>query len=75
VVRGAALRPRGGRIGAEEPASRPGKGLARGVLPLGQATGLVHDLPSVAELMERIVTEAEGALGRLTEALGARVGS
>jgi len=37
----------------------------RGVLPLGQATGLVGDLPTVAELMERIVAEAEQASDRL----------
>ncbi len=30
----------------------------RGVLPLGQVTGLVHDLPTVAEAIERIVAEA-----------------
>jgi enoyl-[acyl-carrier protein] reductase II len=46
----------------------------RGVLPLGQAAGLVHDLPSVAELMERVVAEAEDARGRLAEALGAPAG-
>jgi enoyl-[acyl-carrier protein] reductase II len=37
----------------------------RGVLPLGQATGLVHDLPAVAEVMERMVAEAEQARHRL----------
>ena len=37
----------------------------RGVLPLGQATGLDGDLPTVAELMERIVAEAEQASDRL----------
>lgn len=39
--------------------------VARGVLPLGQATGLVGDLPSVAELMARIIAEAEQAGARL----------
>jgi enoyl-[acyl-carrier protein] reductase II len=34
---------------------------ARGVLPLGQSTGLVHDLPTVREAIERIVAEAESA--------------
>jgi enoyl-[acyl-carrier protein] reductase II len=34
---------------------------ARGVLPLGQVTGLVHDLPRVAEVIERIVAEAAAA--------------
>jgi enoyl-[acyl-carrier protein] reductase II len=30
----------------------------KGVLPVGQATGLIHDEPSVSELIERIVEEA-----------------
>jgi enoyl-[acyl-carrier protein] reductase II len=29
-----------------------------GVLPIGQVTGLIHDQPTVAELMERIIKEA-----------------
>ena len=29
-----------------------------GLLPVGQATGLIHDEPTVAELLERIVSEA-----------------
>ena len=29
-----------------------------GVLPVGQITGLIHDEPTVAELMERMVAEA-----------------
>ena len=33
----------------------------RGVLPLGQVTGLVHDVPTVAEVIERIVAEAGAA--------------
>lgn len=37
----------------------------RGVLPLGQATGLIHDLPTVAEVMERMVSEASQARDRL----------
>jgi len=32
--------------------------LDRGVLPLGQVTGLIRDIPPVAELLERIVAEA-----------------
>ena len=44
----------------------------RGVLPLGQATGLVHDLPAVAEVMARMVAEAEQAHGRLASALDSR---
>ncbi len=39
--------------------------LDRGVLPLGQATGLVHDLPSAAEVVHRTVAEAEAILRRL----------
>jgi enoyl-[acyl-carrier protein] reductase II len=38
---------------------------ARGVLPLGQATGLVHDLPTVREVIERIVAEAVAAQAAL----------
>ncbi len=37
----------------------------RGVLPLGQCTGLMNDTPTVAEVMSRIVTEAEDALERV----------
>lgn len=33
--------------------------LEEGFLPAGQVTGLIHDVPKVADLMERIVTEAE----------------
>ncbi len=33
--------------------------VVKGVLPVGQSTGLVHDLPTVAELIARIVAEAE----------------
>ncbi|HPB71216.1 MAG TPA: nitronate monooxygenase, partial [Syntrophales bacterium] len=32
--------------------------LVRGILPVGQVTGLIHDEPSVAEVMDRIVAEA-----------------
>jgi len=31
----------------------------KGVLPVGQATGLIHDLPKVFEVIERIIAEAE----------------
>jgi enoyl-[acyl-carrier protein] reductase II len=31
----------------------------QGVLPVGQITGLIHDEPTVAELMERMVAEAK----------------
>ena len=33
----------------------------RGVLPLGQVAGLVHDVPTVAAVIERIVAEAGAA--------------
>jgi enoyl-[acyl-carrier protein] reductase II len=33
--------------------------LRRGVLPLGQVTALIHDTPTVAEVIQRIVKEAE----------------
>ena len=36
-----------------------------GVLPTGQAAGVMDDLPSVAEIIERIVREAEATLARL----------
>jgi NAD(P)H-dependent flavin oxidoreductase YrpB (nitropropane dioxygenase family) len=36
-----------------------------GVLPTGQVTGVVDELPTVAELIERIVGEAEATLQRL----------
>jgi NAD(P)H-dependent flavin oxidoreductase YrpB (nitropropane dioxygenase family) len=36
-----------------------------GVLPTGQVTGVLRELPTVAELLDRIVTEAESALKRL----------
>ena len=33
----------------------------KGVLTVGQVTGLVRDIPTVAELMERMVAEASAA--------------
>jgi len=36
-----------------------------GVLPVGQVQGLIHDIPSVAELMERMVAEAQKTNQRL----------
>ena len=41
-----------------------------GVLPMGQVTGLLHDTPTVAELMERIVSEAVTARQRIDAAVG-----
>ena len=42
---------------------------AMGVLPVGQVMGLVHDEPSVAELMERIVAEAKMQQQKLQDQL------
>ena len=41
----------------------------RGVLPVGQVTGLLHDAPPVSELMERMVAEAGAARRRLNRVL------
>ncbi len=41
----------------------------RGVLPLGQVTGLVQDVPGVAELLERLVAEALAARQRVDVAI------
>ncbi|MBP9012616.1 MAG: nitronate monooxygenase [Smithella sp.] len=38
-----------------------------GVLPVGQVQGLVHDVPTVAELFARIDAEAKAVSGRLAE--------
>ncbi|HOK07822.1 MAG TPA: nitronate monooxygenase [Syntrophales bacterium] len=43
--------------------------LERGILPVGQATGLIHDEPTVAEVMERMVAEAEAVKERLVQSL------
>jgi len=40
-----------------------------GVLPVGQVQGLIHDLPTVAELFERVVKEAKVARGKVDAAL------
>ena len=37
----------------------------RGVLPLGQVTGIIEDTPTVEELISRIMTEAREVLGKL----------
>jgi enoyl-[acyl-carrier protein] reductase II len=39
--------------------------IERGVLPVGQATGLIRDEPTVAEVVARIVAEAEQVKDRL----------
>ncbi len=41
----------------------------KGVLPLGQVVGLLHDVPSVAELMDRMVEEAQRIQKRMGEQL------
>ncbi len=41
----------------------------RGVLPVGQVMGLLHDEPTVAELMARIVAEAEAVQQKMAGAL------
>ncbi|MBN1103392.1 MAG: nitronate monooxygenase [Deltaproteobacteria bacterium] len=38
-----------------------------GVISCGQGVGLVHDIPAVKELFERIIAEAEEILGNLLE--------
>ena len=37
----------------------------QGVLPVGQVQGLVHDEPTVAEVVERIIREAKAVQGRV----------
>ena len=36
-----------------------------GILPTGQGLGVIDDLPTSGELVERIMAEAEAALNRL----------
>lgn len=40
--------------------------LSRGVLPVGQATGLMHDIPTVEEVIARTVWEAEEVIRGLS---------
>jgi NAD(P)H-dependent flavin oxidoreductase YrpB (nitropropane dioxygenase family) len=40
-----------------------------GVLASGQVVGMLGDLPSVAELVERIAADADAAIGRLGRVL------
>jgi NAD(P)H-dependent flavin oxidoreductase YrpB (nitropropane dioxygenase family) len=37
-----------------------------GILPTGQVVGAIDDLPSVAQLLERIMDEADATLSRLS---------
>jgi len=41
--------------------------LENGLLPVGQVQGLVHDEPSVAEVMERTIAEAKAVQGKVAE--------
>ena len=41
--------------------------IERGALPVGQATGLIDDVPAIKELMERIVEQAIEARDRIKE--------
>ncbi|MDD5475851.1 MAG: nitronate monooxygenase [Syntrophales bacterium] len=43
--------------------------LKEGVLPVGQCQGLIHDIPTVAELIERIVSQASAIPARLEKAM------
>ena len=36
-----------------------------GILPTGQVVGVIEELPTVAELIERIIAEADATLARL----------
>jgi len=40
-----------------------------GVLPVGQSQGLIHDVPTIAELFERILKEAKDAQARVNASL------
>lgn len=42
--------------------------LTRGVQPIGQVQGLVRDAPPVAEIIRRVMGEAESAVGGLSAA-------
>ncbi|MFY9398578.1 MAG: nitronate monooxygenase [Desulfomonilia bacterium] len=41
--------------------------VTKGVLPVGQATGLIRDIPTVAEVIERTVREAEEVMKELAK--------
>jgi NAD(P)H-dependent flavin oxidoreductase YrpB (nitropropane dioxygenase family) len=41
----------------------------KGVLPVGQNQGLIHDEPTVAELFARMVVEAQKAQAKVNAAL------
>jgi NAD(P)H-dependent flavin oxidoreductase YrpB (nitropropane dioxygenase family) len=41
-----------------------------GVLPSGQVVGVLDDLPSCKEIIDRIVTEADAVLDNLADSTG-----
>jgi len=41
-----------------------------GILMMGQTVGLIHDIPSVAEVIERSVAEAEEIIGKMQTKVG-----
>jgi enoyl-[acyl-carrier protein] reductase II len=41
----------------------------KGIIPVGQTTGLVNDEPTVSELVERIIAEARAVQGKIAEKL------
>lgn len=45
--------------------------LRTGMTASGQSVGLIHDVPTVAEVMDRLMAEAAAARSRLNEAFGA----
>lgn len=47
--------------------------LDTGILPTGQVVGMIDELPTVAELIDRIVAEAEETLARLASPAPARL--
>ena len=43
--------------------------LEKGVLPVGQVQGLIHDIPTVQEVIERTVAEAEEVIANLQKTI------
>ncbi|MCX5908067.1 MAG: nitronate monooxygenase, partial [Deltaproteobacteria bacterium] len=41
----------------------------KGILPVGQDTGLIKDIPSVSEMIERMVTEAKVTLAKMNDVM------
>ena len=46
--------------------------LDAGILPTGQVAGILEELPTVAELLARIMAEAQETLERLTRTMPVR---